>query len=161
VRFQRESRVSQCAEKAFVALYVMAHPGGRPTKRTPEITERITEALSYGLTDAEAAALVGIDDTTLYDWKQIPEFAEAIKGAVAARLLIRLKRIEAGENGWMGTAWATERMYPFRFSRPEVMLQFQKNGEGEVKEVLDAKEQFIQDLAVVTGNKKPLQYGQR
>jgi hypothetical protein len=41
------------------------HPGGRPTKRTPEITTRIAEAISYGLTDEEAAALVGIDDDTL------------------------------------------------------------------------------------------------
>jgi hypothetical protein len=136
----------------------MAHAGGRPSKLTPEITERICEALSYGLTDSEAAALVGVDDTTIYNWKQRPEFAEAIKGAVAARLLIRLKRIEAGENGWMGTAWATERMYPFRFSRPEVMLQLQKNGDGELT---DAKAQFLRDLALVTGNgkQKPLEYG--
>jgi len=34
------------------------HPGGRPTKRTAEITARIAEAISYGLTDEEAAALV-------------------------------------------------------------------------------------------------------
>jgi hypothetical protein len=69
------------------------HPGGRPSKRTPEITEQICEAISYGLTDEEVAAKVGIDDSTLTCWKKIPEFSGAIKKAVATRKLARLKRI--------------------------------------------------------------------
>jgi hypothetical protein len=100
------------------------HPGGRPTKRTPEITEQICEAISYGLTDEEVAAMVGIDDSTLTCWKKIPEFSGAIKKAVALRKLDRLKRIEKGEPGWQGTAWAMERLYPKEFSRPEVQLQY-------------------------------------
>jgi hypothetical protein len=100
------------------------HPGGRPTKRTPEITEQICEAISYGLTDEEVAARVGIDDSTLTCWKKIPEFSGAIKKAVVTRKLARLKRIESGEPGWQGTAWAMERQYPKEFSRPEVQLQY-------------------------------------
>jgi glutamate formiminotransferase/formiminotetrahydrofolate cyclodeaminase len=46
---------------------------------------------------------------------------EAIEKATAERLLTRLERIEAGEQGWQGTAWALERIYPHRFARPEVM----------------------------------------
>jgi hypothetical protein len=38
--------------------------------------------------------------------------------------LARLKRIESGEPGWQGTAWAMERQYPKEFSRPEVQLQY-------------------------------------
>jgi hypothetical protein len=76
------------------------HPGGRPTKRTAKITEQICEGISYGLTDEEVAALVGIDDYTLTRWKKDPEFCGAIKKAQATRLLIRLKRIEKGEPGW-------------------------------------------------------------
>ena len=100
------------------------HPGGRPSKRTPEITDKICDAISYGLTDEEVAAMVGIDDSTLTCWKKIPEFSGAIKKAVALRKLDRLKRIEKGEPGWQGTAWAMERMYPKEFSRPEVQLQY-------------------------------------
>ena len=99
------------------------HPGGRPTKRTPEITVRIAEAISFGLTDEEAAAVVRIDDDTLTQWRKIPEFSGAIKTAVAIRKLARLKRIEAGEPGWQGTAWAMERQYPERFARPEIQFK--------------------------------------
>jgi hypothetical protein len=49
-------------------------PGGRPSARTPEITEKICEAISYDLTDEEVAAMVGIDDSTLTCWKKDPEF---------------------------------------------------------------------------------------
>ena len=38
-------------------------------------------------------------------------------------MLLWLERIEAGEQGWRGTAWALERLYPHRFARPEVMNQ--------------------------------------
>jgi hypothetical protein len=120
------------------------HPGGRPTKRTPEITEQICGAISYGLTDEEVAALVGIDDSTLTRWKKDPEFCGAIKRAVAMRKLDRLKRIESGAIGWQGTAWAMERLYPKEFSRPEVQLQYKlaesaaKTGDASISaEALD------------------------
>ena len=99
------------------------HPGGRPTKRTAKMTEQICEGISYGLTDEEVAALVGIDDSTLTRWKKEPEFSGAIKKAVATRKLGRLKRIEKGEPGWQGTAWAMERQYPEQFGPPLVQLR--------------------------------------
>src|ERR1700730_4903614 len=120
------------------------HPGGRPSKRTPEITDKICDAISYGLTDDEVAAMVGIDDATLTRWKKDPEFCGAIKRAVAMRKLDRLKRIESGTIGWQGTAWAMERLYPREFSRPEVQLQYKvaenaaKTGDASISaEALD------------------------
>ena len=101
------------------------HPGGRPTKRTPAITKRIAEAISFGLTDEDAAALVKIDDLTLTRWRKIPEFCRAIKCAVATRKLARLQRIEAGEPGWQGSAWSIERQDPKRFAPPQVQLSQQ------------------------------------
>ena len=96
---------------------------GRPTKRTPEMVAKIAEAVAIGLTDEEAALLAGINPDTMTEWRKDPEFSGAIKGAGAQRLLLRLGRIEAGEQGWQGTAWALERLHPARFARPEVMNQ--------------------------------------
>jgi len=73
---------------------------GRPTLYTPEIANRLAEHISTGLTDEQAAVL---------------------------RLKDRLARSEAGEQGWQGTAWALERIYPQRFSRPDIQLAQQIN----------------------------------
>jgi hypothetical protein len=70
-----------------------------------------------------ASLLAGIRHDTMSAWRKDPEFSEAIERATAERLLLRLERIEAGVQGWQGTAWALERLYPARFARPEVMNQ--------------------------------------
>ena len=38
---------------------------------------------------------------------------------------MRLSKIESGADGWQGTAWLLERLYPQRFSRPEVQISLQ------------------------------------
>jgi hypothetical protein len=97
---------------------------GRPTLYTRELANRLAENIAVGLTDEEAAALEGISPDCINRWrKSNPEFREAIKKAEAQRLKLRLARIEAGEQGWQGTAWALERIYPARFARPEVLNQ--------------------------------------
>jgi hypothetical protein len=76
---------------------------GRPTKRTPEVVAKIAS----GLTHREAGIVAGIRHDTMTEWRKDPEFSEAIEKATAERLLfLRLERIEAGETGWQGTAWA-------------------------------------------------------
>jgi hypothetical protein len=127
------------------------HPGGRPSKRTLKLTKQICEAISYGLTDEETAALVGIDDSTFTRWKKDPEFCRAIKKAQATRLLIRLKRIEKGESGWQGTAWALERQDPERFGSPEARLRRKdeddpKKTAWEVAQYLATQQSRIQEL---------------
>ena len=103
---------------------------GRPTKRTPEVVAKIAAAIASGLTDREAGILAGIRHDTMTEWRKDPEFSEAIEKATAERLLLRLKRIEAGDVGWQGTAWALERIYPHRFARPEVMNQIAVVNQG-------------------------------
>lgn len=100
---------------------------GRPTKMTRALVAKIAEALSFGLSDEEAADVAGISDLTLTTWRKRPDFLRDIKHAVSARLLLRLKRIDAGEDGWQGTAWCLERMYPTRFAKPEIQLSFHSN----------------------------------
>jgi hypothetical protein len=107
---------------------------GRPTRRTPEVVAKIAEAVAIGLTDEEASLLAGINPDTMTEWRKGPEFSGAIKRAGAQRLLMRLERIEAGEQGWQGTAWALERLYPHRFARPEVMNQIAVVAGGKAAE---------------------------
>jgi hypothetical protein len=83
---------------------------------------RISQAISFGLTDEETSALVDIEPETLRLWKKDPEFFGAIKKAVSARLVKRLERIEKGGNGWQGCAWITERLMPARYAKPEVQI---------------------------------------
>ena len=98
------------------------HPGGRPSKLNAQVLAKIIDAISSGLTDQEAADHARIDDLTLTRWKKIPEFCRAIKGAVVARKLCRLRRVENGEPGWQGAAWCLERQDPARFARPEILI---------------------------------------
>jgi hypothetical protein len=129
------------------------HEGGRPTKRTTKMTEQICEGISYGLTDEEVAALVGIDDSTLTRWKKEPEFCGAIKKAQATRLLIRLKRIEKGERGWQGTAWAMERQDPERFGSPEARLRRKEAEDPDkvLREVIDYVDRLDPRIRELTG----------
>ncbi len=97
---------------------------GHPSLYTPELTSRLADHIAAGLTDEESAALEDISCDCIQRWRKgNPEFRVAIKKAEAQRLLLRLGRIEAGEPGWQGTAWALERIYPARFARPEVLNQ--------------------------------------
>src|SRR5262245_54153346 len=95
---------------------------GRPTLRTPETVAKIVEAISLGLNDQEVCDLVGINPDTLSLWKRDQEFFGTIKAAVLARMVLRLKKIEMGAEGWQGAAWLTERLLPLRYSKPELQL---------------------------------------
>jgi hypothetical protein len=96
---------------------------GRPSKLTALVIAKIAEAISYGLTDQEAADLVDVNIAQLTRWKRDrPHFRAAIKKQCQERLLFRLKTVEKGGPNWCGCAWILERMYPTRFSKPEVQL---------------------------------------
>ena len=104
---------------------------GRPTLYTRELANRVADHIAAGLTDEESAALEDISCDCIQRWRKgNPEFCVTIKRAEARRLLLRLERIEAGEQGWQGTAWALERLHPARFARPEVMNQLAVVNQG-------------------------------
>jgi hypothetical protein len=54
-------------------------PRGRPTKLTPDLQERIVEAIRAGAYVETAAALAGVNKTTFYDW--LRKGARAKRGA--------------------------------------------------------------------------------
>jgi hypothetical protein len=92
------------------------------------------EARVLDATDREAGLLAGVCHDTMTEWRKDPEFSEAIEKATAERLVKRLERIGAGEQGWQGTAWELERIYPHRFARPEIMNQIAVVQAGKVPE---------------------------
>jgi hypothetical protein len=100
---------------------------GRPSKLTPAVMAKLKEALALGLTDEQAAAVVGVSEVTLTMWKRNPAFIAEIRGAVNERLMMRLKRIEAGELGWQGCGWLLERLLPRQWAKPEVLIAVQNN----------------------------------
>jgi hypothetical protein len=100
---------------------------GRPSKLTPAVMAKLKEAFSYGLNDDQAAAVAGVSDVTLTIWKRRPEFMAEIREAINQRLLVRLKRIEEGENGWQGCGWILERLLPRQWAKPEVLIAVQNN----------------------------------
>ena len=120
--------------------------GGAPTKRTSEVIQKIADAIALGLADDEAASLAGISDMTLTKWRRDPEFVGKIKNAVSTRLAMRLSRIGSGVDGWQGTAWLLERLYPSRFSRPEVQISLQNtfNQTTNALTIVISKEEYQQ-----------------
>jgi hypothetical protein len=101
----------------------MAHAGGRPSKRTSQITATIAEGLAIGLNNMEVAARAGISHDTLNRWLQIEEFADAVAAAMVERKYKRLQAIESGKNGWQAISWLLERSEPRKYGRPEVTMQ--------------------------------------
>jgi hypothetical protein len=119
---------------------------GRPTKQTPQIVQKIAGAIALGLADDEAASIADINADTLAQWKKDPTFSEKIKNAVSTRLAMRLSKIESGTDGWQGTAWLLERLYPSRFSRPEVQISLQNsfNQTTSALTIVISKEEYQQ-----------------
>src|SRR5882762_1041432 len=90
---------------------------GRPTKQTPELVRTLCDALATGLNDEEAALVANITDVTFRTWRRDPLFLEKIRRSVALRLYKWLQKIESGAEGWQGTGWVLERLYPIRYAK--------------------------------------------
>ena len=105
------------------------HPGGRPTKLTREVIEKIAELVRAGNYMVTAAAYVGVNRDTLYAWLRrgaaarsglYREFSDSIGVALAGAEIDPLKLItEAGQKEWRALAWRLERRYPDRWGRLE------------------------------------------
>jgi transposase len=92
----------------------------RPSKYTPEVVKRVTDAIKLGATYELAAAYAGIAESTFYDWQaKKPEFSEAVKSAEGTAAVGWLARIEqaASAGNWTAAAWKLERRYPEMYGR--------------------------------------------
>jgi hypothetical protein len=95
--------------------------GGRPTKFTSAIQDKIAECFFLAFTDQQTAFIVGVDERTIRRMRA-GGFCPAIKIAELKREAIYRQRIWDAKGFWQGAAWMLERKYPTQFSRPEIQL---------------------------------------
>ncbi len=95
------------------------HPSGRPSKRTPEVAERILGAVAKGVPVTHACRLGGIAPSTFHEWRNSdPAFRERIEEAVAVAIEKRLAIIEEmAATDWRCCAWYLEHVHPQAFAR--------------------------------------------
>ncbi|SDY22698.1 hypothetical protein [Thermoactinomyces sp. DSM 45892] len=103
--------------------------GGRPEKLTPEIQQKIVDALRMGNYIETASAFAGIHKSTLYDWlkkgarstdenDKYRQFSDAIEKAMAEAEMRDVAVIaQASKDNWQAAAWRLERKYPNRWGR--------------------------------------------
>jgi len=99
----------------------------RPTKLTPELQEKILQAVRAGNYIETAAVYAGINKTTLYDWLKrgaraksgkFREFSNALEKALAEAEVRDVAIIaKAAQEQWQAAAWRLERKYPCRWGR--------------------------------------------
>ena len=100
---------------------------GRPSKLTPETTQRIVEAVELGATWERAADAAGVGASTLGLWRRRGEagdapysaFLAALKraeGAGVERALMVIRKAAAA-GAWQASAWLLERRYPADYGR--------------------------------------------
>jgi hypothetical protein len=132
----------------------------RPTKLTPELQKRITDAIQGGVDKKVAAAMAGIAESTFYDWldqgrkpdalPEFSEFSESIERAEAEAEVVKVGRISiAANNGnWKAASWWLERKHPERWSETK-KLQTEITGAdgGPIKiSIEDAKKAVLEAL---------------
>ena len=102
-------------------------PGGRPSKLTPEIQDRIVAAIRAGNYVETAARHAGIDPATFYRWMErgakersgkYREFRKAVEKARADAEVRHVAIIaQAATKRWEAAAWWLERSFPDRWGR--------------------------------------------
>lgn len=100
---------------------------GRPNKLTPEIQQKIVDAIRMGNYIETAAAFAGINKSTLYDWLKkgarsksgkFREFSNAVEKALAESEIRDVAVISAAsKDNWQAAAWRLERKFPDRWGR--------------------------------------------
>lgn len=119
---------------------------GRPEKLTPELQQKIVDAIRMGAYIETAAAYAGINKSTLYDWMKrgaraksgkYKEFSNAIEKALAESEMRDLAVIaKASQENWQAAAWRLERKFPDRWGRRKAKSEIEK---------IEAETEFIRE----------------
>lgn len=104
----------------------MARLGGRPTKLTQEVHQKIVDALSGGTYFETACAFAGVSSSTGRDWmrrgaraktgiyRAFHDDVDAARARAEVALLMSINR--SGATFWQARAWILERTHPERYS---------------------------------------------
>jgi len=104
---------------------------GRRTKLTPDVQNRIAQAIQLGATYEQAANYGGVHYTTFGEWMRrgaaakagkFRSFYETIKDAEGKSVVGWLAKIEkaANDGSWQAAAWKLERRYPGDYGRQRI-----------------------------------------
>ncbi|MBY0274724.1 hypothetical protein K2Z84_05250 [Candidatus Binatia bacterium] len=110
-------------------------PGGRPPKLTPELQQRIIQAIQGGAYREKAAQFAGIAPETLSRWMSrrgspYAEFSQAVLEAEAhASVIMALRVSAAAKDDWRAAAWWLERKFPDEWGRKDQHKITDGNGE--------------------------------
>ncbi len=117
----------------------------RRSKLTPDVQQRICDAIGIGATYEHAAAYGGVAYQTFVRWRDSNSaFCEALKAAEARAVVGWLAKIEkaASDGTWQAAAWKLERRYPHDYGRT---IQEQQHSGTVVQEHTGALEVFAVD----------------
>lgn len=142
----------------------------RPTKLTPEIQEKICNAIRAGNYIETAAAYSGVAKSTVFDWmrrgarekervgkntrarirkKEVPyvEFSDAVEKALADAEVIDVDIIRrAAKENWQAAAWRLERKFPDRWGRREkVEADVSHSGKVTERHEYDITQRIVED----------------
>jgi len=118
------------------------------SKLTPDVQNRICQAITMGAIYEHAAAYGGITYETFRVWREKnPAFSLAVKDAEGRAVVGWLVKIEqaASEGMWQAAAWKLERRYPQHYGRTVQEHQGRDGGAIQIENT-DARERLLFDV---------------
>lgn len=119
------------------------HKGGRPTKLTPELQDKICMYLRLGNYIETTCHLVGLPKSTFFNWmaegrkaqrstNKYAKFMDSVFKAMAWSETTDLGRIsKAAAKDWKAAAWRLERKYPQKWGRKDFLAHSEIPADSE------------------------------
>jgi len=120
----------------------------RPTKITVDHVREVSQAIRIGLTQEQAAAYIGVGESTFYRWMRrgvrepdtiYGQFRQAVKRGEAQSVAFEMANIRraARDGDWKASAWLLERRHGF--TRTVAILNRAK-GEEDAQPIRNVQE---------------------
>lgn len=122
----------------------------RPTKLTPEVHQKIVDAVRNGNTRRIAAMSAGVSEPTVYRWlerggqtrapKLYREFQENVHlaEAQAVQTAIAAIRLAGVKGSWQAYSWWLERLHPAEYGRKDrVKLEVDQAAMAQIADVIN------------------------